>query len=285
MQTTKRVVLPILLCAILRGSKMLKSLILLWLLIMGAPILSKAQVTFSSPGLPPGLEFTGGGLGSVQVADLNGDGYSDIIYNTSIGGGITYLQNNAGASFSTPASNPFGAFSGATPAGVVITNAIIADFDRDGDNDIWMPVAGVSNDFYLRNDGSIFVSISLPSGMEFTGAGAGSIKVADINQDGYPDIIYNAAAAGAITYLQNNGWASFSTPAVNPFSAFTAASPAGTLFNQSCDIADYDGDGDLDVWVRLSGAGNDVYLRNDAGTYVSGSVLSGQEFSLAGTAL
>ncbi|MGE9313466.1 FG-GAP-like repeat-containing protein [Niabella sp. CJ426] len=281
MQTTKRVVLPIHFRTAKQVPNNLKSFFSLCLIIAVFPVLSKAQITFSSPGLPTNMEFTGSGVASVQVGDLNGDGYADIIYNSAPGGGITYLQNNAGNSFSTPAVNPFANFASATPAGVILTTANLADFDGDGDLDFWAPVAnGPLNDLYLRNDGSVFTSVTIP-GMEFTGAGAGAVKVADINKDGYPDIIYNSGAGSGITYLQNNAGLSFSTPAGNPFVNFTASSPANTVFNSSCDIADYDGDGDPDVWVRVA-ASADVYLRNDAGIYVSGTVPPGMDFTAAG---
>ena len=47
---------------------------------------AKAQVTFSTTSLPSGMDFNGAGTGTVQVADINQDGFPDIIYTTSSGG-------------------------------------------------------------------------------------------------------------------------------------------------------------------------------------------------------
>ena len=241
-------------------------------------------LTFNTGSMQPGMEFTPAGTGTVQVADINGDGFPDIIYTTAVGGGVVYLQNNGSGSFSTPATNPFAAFTSSSPVGLTFNaNTSIADFDGDGDLDIWCRVSGASNDVYLQNNNGTYVSTTVPSGMEFTPAGTGTVQVADINGDGYPDIIYTTSVGGPLVYLQNNGNGTYGTPATNPFAAFTASSPTGLTFNVSSSIADFDGDGDLDIWCRVSGAANDVYLQNNNGTYVTAVVPAGMEFTLPGT--
>lgn len=246
---------------------------------------AQSQVSFSTTALPSGMEFASAGTGLVQTPDINNDGFPDIIYTTSLGGPITYLQNNGGTSLSTPSPNPFASYTSSSPAGTVFNlSTSIADYDGDGDLDIWVRVNGSGNDVYLRNDAGTYVTGTVLPGMEFTFPNTTNVQVADINQDGLPDIAYNTTTGGAITYLQNDGGTSFSTPASNPFANYTSSSPAGmSLITSSTDMADYDGDGDLDIWARVNGAGNDVYLRNDAGTYVTGTVLPGMEFTATGS--
>ncbi|WP_198666974.1 FG-GAP-like repeat-containing protein [Taibaiella helva] len=240
--------------------------------------MSFGQLTYSSQ--TPLYDFAGTGFALVQVADFNGDGYVDIAVGSGVGGGITYLQNNGTGSFSTPAANPFATFTTSTPAGFTLNTAgtTVADYDGDGDLDIWCRVNGAGGDVYLRNDNGLYSS-QTPL-YDFAGTGFALVQVADFNGDSYVDIAVGSGVGGGITYLQNNGTGSFSTPAANPFAAFTASTPAGfTLNTAGTTVADYDGDGDLDIWCRVNGAGGDVYLRNDNGLYSSQTPL----YDFAGT--
>ncbi len=231
----------------------------------------KAHGQFSYSSQTPLYEFTGSGFGLVQVADFNGDGYVDIAVGSGTAGSITYLQNNGSGSFSTPATNPFAAFTVSTPTNFTLntSSTTVADYDGDGDMDIWSRVANAGSDVYLRNDNGTYSSQTAP--YEFTGPGFGLAQVADFNGDGYVDIIAGTSASGGgIIYMQNNGSGSFSTPATNPFAAFTASTPTGfTLNAPATTVADYDGDGDMDIWNRVANTGSDIYLRNDNGTYSS----------------
>lgn len=261
----------------------LRSVIFL-LLVSFVSVNSRSQVSFSTTTLPTGMEFTPAGTGLVIPVDFNNDGYTDILYNVTAGGALTYLQSSTGTSFATPGPNPFGSYTSASPAGTNLSVASsCADFDHDGDPDIWVRVSGAANDVFLRNDAGTYVTATPITGMEFTAATVTYPQVVDINGDGYVDIVYNTAPGGGITYLQNNNGTSFSTPTPNPFASYTSSTPASTSTAiTSSEFADYDGDGDLDLWVRVAGAGNDVYLRNDAGTYTTASLPTGLEFTGAG---
>jgi FG-GAP repeat. len=213
--------------------------------------------------LPSGMDFPAASTGAVAVADFNGDGYVDIAYTIAVSGGITYLQSNAGASFTTPGTHPFSNFTATSPTGFVLSAASsIADFDGDGDLDIWVRVNAANNDVYLVNNNGTYISATPLTGMDFTTSGVGAVSVADFNGDGYPDYLYNTAAGQPLVYLQNNAGTSFSTPSANPFAAYTATGPAGFVLNTSASVADFDGDGDIDIWCRIIGAGNDVYITN-----------------------
>jgi len=242
-----------------------------------------AQSNYSTGTLPAGIEFNTGTASIYTVADFNGDGAVDILYHAGVAGGLTYLQNNGSGSFSTPTPNPFANFIASTPAGFALSaSSTTADFDGDGDLDIWFRVSGAGNDIYLRNDAGTYVSGTVPTGLEFTASSVQAVAVADFSGDGKVDVAYTTGAGAAIIYLQNNGSGTFSVPGSgNPFINFAASSPAGFAFSSSSSTADFDMDGDLDIWFRVAGTGNDIYLRNDAGTYVNTTVLAGLDFTAA----
>jgi hypothetical protein len=241
----------------------------------------KAQVSYSTTTPHTGMEFTGSGTGVVQTPDINQDGFPDIIYVTGIGGAIVYLQNNGGSSFSTPSPNPFASYTSATPSGFTLsTSSSIADFDGDGDLDIWVRISGAANDIYLQNNSGTYITGSVLPGMEFTAASVVQAQTPDINLDGLPDIVFITAASGPITYLQNNSGTSFSTPSPNPFASYTGSTPTNfVLASNLCSIADFDGDGDLDIWTRVLNAGNDVFLKNNSGSYATSPLITGMEFT------
>ncbi|QRR00126.1 FG-GAP-like repeat-containing protein [Dyadobacter sandarakinus] len=245
---------------------------------------TRGQVKFVQQPLPTGLEYTPQpGIGFVQVADINGDGFPDVLYTATTAGPLVYLQNNNGESFSTPELNPFADFISSTPPGFALNiSCSIADFDGDGDLDIWNRLPGASNDNYLLNDKGVYHISPVPQGMEFTLGGVGFVQVADINGDGLPDILYTATQGAALVYLQNNNGESFSTPQTNPFADFVSSTPAGFALNVASSISDFDGDGDLDIWTRVNGSNNDNYLKNDNGIYQISPVPPGMEFTLVG---
>ncbi|QRR01468.1 FG-GAP repeat domain-containing protein [Dyadobacter sandarakinus] len=148
---------------------------------------TRGQVKFVQQPLPTGLEYTPQpGTGFVQVADINGDGFPDVLYTATTAGTLVYLQNNNGESFGTPQPNPFADFVSSTPPGFALNiSCSIADFDGDGDLDIWNRLPGASNDNYLLNDKGVYHISPVPQGMEFTLGGVGFVQVADINGDGY----------------------------------------------------------------------------------------------------
>ena len=128
---------------------------------------------------------------TVQPADFDGDGDTDLFvgirsvpffYGLPANG---YLLKNDGK----------GNFSDATAALLptlkglgMITDAAWLDYDRDGDPDLalageWMPIR------LFRNDGVRFSEVSEAAGLKDTQGWWNTLETADLDQDGYPELI------------------------------------------------------------------------------------------------
>ncbi|WP_218585602.1 DUF4347 domain-containing protein [Pseudomonas sp. Marseille-P9899] len=223
-------------------------------------VLVASWSTGSSP-----LGSTIGASGRTVVGDFDGDGDTDILYQTAGNGSAwSYARSNGNGTFTTvaQAQSPF--------AGVTLldhsgTNYYVGDFDGDGDVDILIGVNGTTGNF-LRNDSGSFV---LASSASFPAPGAGTrMVVGDFDNDGDTDILYQTAGNGtAWAYARSDGGGSFTllTLASSPFAGLTLPDNSGNNYF----VADFDGDGDLDVLAAVSGA-TGTYLRNNGnGTFSS----------------
>jgi hypothetical protein len=123
----------------------------------------------------------------------------------------------------------------------------VADFDGDGWPDIFVPRAGQS--LLLRNDGhGGFEDVTARSGIGEPGFSQAAI-FADFDNDGHPDLfvvnaLYSTMSAPELRWhhalYRNNGDGTFSLQPVD----FGSPGPAS-----GASVADYDGDGLLDIYV------------------------------------
>jgi hypothetical protein len=134
---------------------------------------------------------------SVTSADLNDDGYPDLIFAS---GGWGYQFNEAGGdlTFLRPYSDVYwGSRQGYTPQNVShlptfdATDVKVADVNKDGYPDILFAMAG-----YKGEHSGVFIywgspqHTYSPSRRTFLpGFGTTAVAVADLNKDGYPDIV------------------------------------------------------------------------------------------------
>ncbi|MBZ0114857.1 MAG: VCBS repeat-containing protein [Thermoanaerobaculia bacterium] len=181
----------------------------------------------------------------VGVGDLDGDGDLDLVVGTA-NGDFRYLQR-----IGTPDSpaykmgdNPF--------LGLTVgTNAAprLADVDGDGDLDL-VSGEGFGSINYFQNIGDSAQPAFTPgtgstgSANPFHGIDTGKdsqVTLADIDGDNDLDLVANAQSTTPV-YYRNDG-----TPSAPSFHLETA-NPFGTL-DQWVELADIDGDGDLDAVV------------------------------------
>ena len=188
-----------------------------------------------------------------------------------------------GASFVDVASD-VGLLAGHDLAGIcnppISAGAAWADFDGDGDVDLFLSNHGGANQLY-RNEGDPdldglpdFVDVAAVAGVaDGAGVGLGTVFV-DYDNDGDQDL-YVASWKGGETEVGNILYANqLVETGSSDFVAVTDSGLADFGRNITAAWADYDEDGDLDVYLAKHGRCNDVFgdnedrlFRNDGGTF------------------
>ncbi len=148
------------------------------------------------------------------------------------------------------------------------------DFDRDGDQDLFVPAGGgngLPDRLFVNNGDGTFTDQAAAWGLTAVHKGKG-IAVADYNGDGWLDIYLTSAGAGLTgvagqhRLYQNSGTGSFTNVAVAAGVNMTSTSEDGF----GCCFGDIDRDGDLDLFVSgfaPSNGGSKLFQNNGNGTF------------------
>ncbi len=197
----------------------------------------------------------------IAAGDVDGDGDLDVVVGNN-GVNRLYLNQGGAAPFVGVTASAIGSETDDTRA------VLLSDLDRDGDLDLLTGNNGI-NRVYLNNGSSDpFGGVSaLNIGAESDNSYA--LAVADINQDGYPDVISANAFANNRLYLN-------STTAFPFLGAIPATLSSDSDDSRAIVLADLDGDGDVDAAVANVGASNKLYLNDgDADPFSSAAILIG----------
>jgi hypothetical protein len=212
------------------------------------------------------------GATSVAVADVNGDGFPDLIVATgsNTAGLVGVLLNDRTGKFPTVATYSSG---GLSPLALAV-----ADLNGDGKPDVvvanqWTDNTDTSSNVaVLLNDGTG----KFPSGIQYGTGGffPDSVAIADVNGDGKPDLVVanssvlSSGGLGNVGVLLGNGKGAFQAAVAYDSGLYGAAAVA---------VADVNGDGKLDLVVaNCSGSSSDcsggggnvgVLLGNGDGTF------------------
>ena len=184
--------------------------------------------------------------GDVAVGDFDDDGDQDLF--VSYGGagapnGVSYLLRNDFGHFSDISSD-----AGIDPSGPV-GRARFADFDNDSILDLFV-AGGESNVLYKVNEEGEFRDVTRDAGVGASGRSNSSVFV-DIDHDGDLDL-YVANTGGNRVY-RNNGDGSFTEVAERMGVVGGSADSRDVVF------ADFDEDGDIDLFVANEDTGNVLY--------------------------
>ena len=184
--------------------------------------------------------------GGVIVDDFNNDNYLDIVTSDwSLNGAMHYYENDTkGKYLDYSKKSNLGLFKGGL-------SMIQADYDNDGDTDIlvlrgaWMRKYGRQPNSLLRNNGDgTFTDVTIKSGIysEFpTQAGTWN----DFNNDGYLDLFIGNESSDesypSELYLNNQD---------GTFTNVAKAAKCDVIsFIKGVTAADYDNDGDIDLFL------------------------------------
>jgi hypothetical protein len=171
--------------------------------------------------------------------DFDGDGDLDLIDANSATGKIHVLRND-GLRFEREEVHP------ADFSADLVGNV---DMDGDGDEDIVLIDKDAGGIAWLENKGS---EVFVPHNVANLQGPVNEAFVADMNQDGKPDVVYTTP--GAVGWVKNQGSDGF-VPQAPYVSGLTDVS--------ALEVADSDGDGDNDVYYADSSFAGVGWVKNN----------------------
>ncbi|MFH1538811.1 MAG: S8 family serine peptidase, partial [bacterium] len=185
---------------------------------------------------------------SARLADVDNDGDLDLIGAVSLNGDTSYVFFNDGS----------GDFAAIPPQSVGYVASITqriepADVDLDGDVDLVLANL-FSGDLVFENVGGVFSDT-----FQNLGGTTGHIVLADVNGDGFIDILQSDILADVVNVFFNDGAGTLT---------FTSAGSFDNQTNYFLDAGDlWDNDGDLDVVTAPDSGDQRVYRNNGGGGF------------------
>ena len=226
------------------------------LLTVAVPCSAVAQVSFTRILEGDIAQDTGPSVGCAW-GDYDSDGYPDLfIANAGTTASSRLYHNNGDGTFSRIADGPIVNDLSDTDTGVW------ADYDNDGDLDLFLANYSPTKDCFYRNEGDgNFTKVTQGAWVTDTGYGVGAAW-GDYDNDGLVDL-YVANSGGQNNYLyRNNGDGTMTKITIGP-----AVTSGGN--SHGCAWSDYDGDGDVDLLVIGGNGQNDQqFLNNGDGSFI-----------------
>lgn len=185
--------------------------------------------------------------------DYDLDGLQDLFVANTWGNDNSLFHNDGNGNFSKINAGAISTSGGSS------LSAAWGDYDNDGDLDLYVANTSGQNDFLYRNEGSgSFVAVSGSAITKEEMSSQGGVW-ADLDNDGDLDLIVVHDNNEPISIFLNNGNGGFNLNTTDPLAQ--DSDKAG-----SAALADYDNDGDLDVFVAHLDNTADVLFANQANT-------------------
>lgn len=202
----------------------------------------------------------------VTMADVNGDGRLDIYVCYSGNGDAQNRSNelfiNKGVQNGVPVFDEEAKQYGLDAPGTNSTQAVFFDYDHDGDLDMFLlnhatvfysPLVNTYklrhkrhpwfSNYLFRNDDGHFTDVSAQSGIAGGGNNFGlGVVVADINNDGWPDLYMTNDYEEQDFLLLNDRDGTFREVTKQSLKHISK-------YGMGCDVADYNNDGLMDIMV------------------------------------
>lgn len=198
---------------------------------------------------PPTIAISGNPQ-LIASGDLDGDSIADLVATDNAEPRVFFLRGLGGMGFATEATI-------AIPAGSSTFQPLLFDMDQDGDLDV--AVLHDNGATFIKNNGSF--AFTQASNVVVSG-GLMLGRVADVYEDGWPEIVATAPAAGASMVFKNN----HGTMTISQ-SVAAGMLPAGIA------VEDLDRDGDLDIAVANRGSDTISIAKRTGATFIANATV------------
>lgn len=200
----------------------------------------------------------------VALCDLDGDGDDDIVATGAMNGQIALFVNVGGSFVNRTVGSGL-------PALVKVSGLVAADYDGDGDLDLfvtrWLAPAAL-----FRNNGNLtFTNVTAAAGLSGnSGAGAGC-SFGDYDGDGDLDLAIANRTGTMLNQLRNRFYRNNGDGTFTEIAQQLGVDDGGASFQ--CLLQDFDRDGDADLYVSndkgFPGISVNRFFRNIGGAFVS----------------